>query len=116
MISIKNIHSLTDFRRNASNYVGQVRETKLPLVLTVNGEAAVIVQDAHAFQQVLERLESAEQELKSMKLDALRKDIAVGIEQLETGNYVEHDEDTLSDLFADIKTRGRRRLAENGTL
>ena len=116
MISIKNIHSLTDFRRNASNYVDQIRETKSPFVLTVNGEAAVIVQDAYAFQQILERLESAEQELQLMKLDALRKDIAVGIEQLEAGDYVEHDEDTLSDLFADIKARGRRRLAENGTL
>jgi len=116
MLSLNNIHSLTDFRRNASNYIEQVRETKAPLVLTVNGEAAVIVQDANTFQQLLERLESAEKELHLIKLDVLQKDIAAGIAQLETGDYTEYDEDTLSDLFVDIKARGRQRLAEDAAL
>jgi len=51
-----------------------------------------------------------------IKLDALQKDIAAGIAQLETGDYTEYDEDTLSDLFVDIKARGRRRLAEDAAL
>lgn len=113
MINLENIRSLTDFRRNASNYIDHIRETKAPLVLTVNGEAAVIIQDARSFQQILDRLESAEKELQFMKLDALRKDIAAGIAELETGDYEEYDEDTLPELFNDIKARGRRRLTEH---
>jgi len=116
MINVENIRSLTDFRRNASNYIDQIRETKAPLVLTINGEAAVIVQDARSFQKILDRLESAEKELQSVKLDALRRDVAAGIEQLESGDYEEYNEATLSDLFGDIKARGRRRLAEHGTV
>ena len=56
MINLENIHSLTDFKRNASSYVERIRETKAPIVLTVNGEAAVIVQDALSFQNLLDRL------------------------------------------------------------
>lgn len=112
MINLENIRSLTDFRRNASNYIDQIRETKAPLVLTINGEAAVIVQDARSFQQILNRLESAEKELEAMKLDALQRDVAAGIAELEAGDYEEYDEDSLPDLFEDIKARGRRRLAE----
>lgn len=116
MINLENIRSLTDFRRNASNYIDQIRETKAPLVLTINGEAAVIVQDARSFQQILDRLESAEKELEAMKLDALRRDVAAGIAELESGDYEEYDEDSLSDLFDDIKAEGRRRLAEYKTV
>jgi prevent-host-death family protein len=116
MINLQNIRSLTDFRRNASNYIDQIRETKAPLVLTVNGEAAVIVQDAHSFQQILDRLESVEKELRAMKLDALQKDVTAGIEQLELGNYEEYDEDTLPELFGNIKAKGRQRLAECETV
>jgi len=114
MINLQNIRSLTDFRRNASNYIEQLRETKAPLVLTVNGEAAVVVQDARSFQAILDRLESAERELEAMKLDALRRDIAAGIAELESGDYEEYDEDSLPELFNDIKARGRQRLAERG--
>lgn len=112
MINLENIHSLTDFKRNASNYIEQIRETKTPLVLTVNGEAAVIVQDALAFQQLLDRLNQVEEELRLMKLEALRRDVAVGIEQLENGQYDEYDEETLPTLFEDIKARGRESLAQ----
>lgn len=113
MLNLKNIHSLTDFRRNASNYIDKIRGTQAPLVLTVNGEAAVVIQDAQAFQQLLDRLQDAEEELRLMKLDALRRDIAVGIDQLESEDYMEYDENELSDLFDDIKAKGRSRLSEN---
>ena len=47
-IDLRNIHSLTDFKRNANAYVEQLQATQLPLVLTVNGKAAVVVQEAGA--------------------------------------------------------------------
>ena len=68
MISPKNIHSLTNFKRNTSSYVEKMKESKAPLVLTVNGEAELVVQDAQAYQNLLNRIYRAEEELRSLKL------------------------------------------------
>jgi prevent-host-death family protein len=55
MIDIaKDIHSLTEFKRNTSEFVRQIKETKHPLVLTVNGKAELVVQDAESYQELLE--------------------------------------------------------------
>jgi prevent-host-death family protein len=50
MVALKNIHSLTDFRHNAKKYVEQLQETKSPLVLTVNGKAVLVVEDADSYE------------------------------------------------------------------
>jgi hypothetical protein len=47
-IDLRNIHSLTDFKRNANAYVEQLQATQLPLVLTVNGKAAVVSLFCHS--------------------------------------------------------------------
>lgn len=49
MIELKNIHSLSDFKRNAKEFIERIKSTQSPMVLTVNGKAEVVVQDAHAF-------------------------------------------------------------------
>jgi prevent-host-death family protein len=56
----KDIHSLTDFKRNTSQLVKQMEETGNPLVLTVNGRAKLVVQDAEAYQRLLDLIERAE--------------------------------------------------------
>lgn len=56
----RDIHSLTDFKRHTSDFVRQMKETKAPLVLTVNGKAELVVQDAASYQVMLERLEEIE--------------------------------------------------------
>lgn len=50
----RDIQSLSDFKQNASRLVKQVQETKEPLVLTVNGKPAVVVQDPESFQAMLD--------------------------------------------------------------
>ena len=75
MIDLREIYSLTDFQRNAKQYIERTKETQKPIVLTVNGKAEVVIQDAHAYQQLLERLEYAE------TVAAIRK----GIEEFERG-------------------------------
>jgi prevent-host-death family protein len=112
-ISLENIQTLTDFKRNAKDYVERIKSTKSPLVLTVNGKAEVVVHEAQAFQDMINRLESAESELKALKLETLRREIAIGIEQLENGEYTEYDEESLPAFFEDIKARGRKRLENN---
>jgi prevent-host-death family protein len=60
MLDIREIRSLTDFQRNAKSCLERMRETGKPVILTVNGRAEAVVQDAEAYQQLLERLEQAE--------------------------------------------------------
>jgi prevent-host-death family protein len=50
----KDIHSLTTFRRRSGDFMKQLRKTKRPVVLTVKGRAAAIVQDAEAYQRLLD--------------------------------------------------------------
>lgn len=46
MIKPGNIHSVSEFQRNPRTILGKFTETKSPLVLTVNGKAEYVVQDA----------------------------------------------------------------------
>jgi prevent-host-death family protein len=60
MIDLRDIHSLTDFQRNAKKFMERMRETGNPVVLTVNGKAEFVVQDAQSYQAILERIQQAE--------------------------------------------------------
>ncbi|MGK7898130.1 MAG: type II toxin-antitoxin system Phd/YefM family antitoxin, partial [Xenococcus sp. (in: cyanobacteria)] len=50
----KDIDSLTNFKRNTSQYLQRIKESGNPLILTVNGKAEVVVQDAESYQKLLE--------------------------------------------------------------
>ncbi len=48
------IQSLTTFRRSSSDFIKQLKKSKRPMVLTVKGKAAAVVQDAEAYQRLLD--------------------------------------------------------------
>ena len=48
------IQSLTTFRRRSGEFIKQLKKSKRPVVLTVNGRAAAVVQDAEAYQRLLD--------------------------------------------------------------
>ena len=50
----KDIQSLTTFRRRSGDFMKQLKKSKRPVVLTVKGKAAAIVQDAEAYQRLLD--------------------------------------------------------------
>ena len=50
----QDIHSLTAFRRRSGDFMKQLRKSKRPVVLTVKGRAAAVVQDAAAYQRLQE--------------------------------------------------------------
>jgi prevent-host-death family protein len=50
----KDIQSLTTFRRKSRDFMKQLKKSKRPIVLTVNGKAEAIVQDAAAYQRLLD--------------------------------------------------------------
>lgn len=57
---IRDIQSLSTFKRDASKIIKQIKATKEPVVLTVNGKAEVVIQDAASYQQLVEAKERAE--------------------------------------------------------
>jgi PHD/YefM family antitoxin component YafN of YafNO toxin-antitoxin module len=57
MIDLRNIRPLSDFQRNAKTHIKRLKRTGQPEVLTVNGEAQVVVRDAVSYQKLLDRLD-----------------------------------------------------------
>jgi PHD/YefM family antitoxin component YafN of YafNO toxin-antitoxin module len=60
MIDLRNVRSLSDFQRNTKSHLRRLKQTGKPEVLTVNGQAEIIVQDASSYQELLDALEQAE--------------------------------------------------------
>jgi len=71
----KDIHSLTEFKRNTTELVENLKRTKHPLVLTVNGKAELVVQDAESYQALL----NAAELIKTLK--GIRR----GLDQIKEG-------------------------------
>ena len=62
MIDFSDIHSLTDFLRNSKEHINRLRSSGRAQVLTVNGEAALVIQDARSYQELQELAEQARQD------------------------------------------------------
>jgi PHD/YefM family antitoxin component YafN of YafNO toxin-antitoxin module len=59
MLHVDDIRSLTDFQRGAKAHIARLKKSGRPEVLTVNGKAKVVVQDAVAYQRLLDQVEEA---------------------------------------------------------
>lgn len=70
MLDTRQIHPLTDFLRNHKTHVARLKETRTPEVLTINGRAEVVIQDAKSYQDLLDRLQRME------TIDAIREGLA----------------------------------------
>ena len=75
VIDLAQIHSLSDFQRNTKDHIRKLKRTGRPAVLTVNGQAEVVVQSAEAYQRLLD-----DREL----LESIRG-ISRGLEQAKRG-------------------------------
>jgi len=58
-LKVADILSLTDFHRNSKVHLNRLRLTGRAAVLTVNGKAEAVVQDAAAYERLLDRLNRA---------------------------------------------------------
>lgn len=59
----KDIHSLSAFKRSTTDFIQRMKDTGHPVVLTINGKAELVVQDAGSYQRLLDlvdRLEAIE--------------------------------------------------------
>ena len=50
----KDIQSLTNFRRKSAEFLKEMKKSRRPVVLTVNGKAEAVVQDAESYQRLLD--------------------------------------------------------------
>ena len=50
----EDIQSLTTFRRKSGAFMKQLKKSKRPVILTVKGKAQAVVQDAEAYQRLLD--------------------------------------------------------------
>lgn len=67
MFNLLDIHSLTDFQRNARKFLTRLQESGKPMILTVNGKAAVVMQDAESYQAMLDELTAARASMRRQK-------------------------------------------------
>ena len=66
MISVQDIRSLTEFQRNTKSHLKRLKATGRPAVLTVNGKAELIVQDAAAYEDMIDAICGIQRGLESM--------------------------------------------------
>jgi prevent-host-death family protein len=53
----QDIQPLTDFKRNTPKFLRRLKKTGQPVVLTINGRAELVVQDAASYQRLFELAE-----------------------------------------------------------
>ena len=56
----QDIHSLSEFKRKTSDFLARMKTTGRPQVLTINGKAELVVQDAESYQKLLNLVERVE--------------------------------------------------------
>ena len=71
----KDIQSLTTFRRRSGDFMKQLEKSKRPVILTVKGKAKAVVQDAAAYQRLLDIAARAD----------VREGIRQGLEEARAG-------------------------------
>jgi prevent-host-death family protein len=71
----QDIQPLTTFRNNSVEFMKQLKETKRPIVLTVNGKPEAVLQDPAEYQRLLDLAAIAEAD------EAIRK----GMEDVRAG-------------------------------
>ena len=57
---MRDIQSVSEFKRHTAKFLKQIQETGEPVILTINGKPSVVVQDAKSYQELLELKERIE--------------------------------------------------------
>jgi PHD/YefM family antitoxin component YafN of YafNO toxin-antitoxin module len=87
MISVQDIRSLTDFQRHTKSHIKRLKATGRPAVLTVNGRAELIVQDATAFEDMLNAIRGIQRGLEAMK-EGMGKPFRVALDEIRARHRI----------------------------
>ena len=83
------------------------------LVLTPDLERLVAAEIASGAYETADAVIRDALKLLRANGDRLRRDVEVGLAQLDRGDFTEYDLDRVEKLAQDVKTRGRQRLARS---
>jgi hypothetical protein len=100
MIDPNDIHSLSDFQRNSKGHIRRLRKSGRAAVLTVNGKAAVVVQDAAAYSRLVQFADGYEEYM------AVRE----GIRQMEAGLGIPAEQ-----VFKELRAKYSKKSARRRT-
>ena len=89
MISVQDIRSLTEFQRHTKAHLKRLKATRRPTVLTVNGKAELVVQDAAAFEEMLDAIRGIQRGLESMK-EGTGKPFRVALDEIRARQRIPH--------------------------
>ena len=89
----RDIQTVSEFKQNASKLVKQIQQTKQPIILTVNGKPAVVLQDVATYEAMADKLEY---QLTMKALDEALADFDT------RENWATHDE-----VFAKFRKKNR---------
>ena len=89
---VRDIDSLSNFKRDTSKFVKRMKKSGSPVVLTVNGKAQIVVQDAESYQKMLELLDRAEAiEGIRQGLEDVNQKKTASLEQFDKKMRTKHD-------------------------
>jgi len=74
----QDIRPLSEVRTGIANFIKQVHDTKRPVIITQHGKGVAVLLDAHEYEVMQEKLE-------------LLTDIQISLNQLESGQGIEHE-------------------------
>lgn len=60
MFSMDAIYPVSDFSRKPAEHIKRLKKTGKPEILTVNGKAQLVIQDAKAYEEMVALLDSLE--------------------------------------------------------
>jgi prevent-host-death family protein len=67
MFKMDAIHPVSDFSRKPAEYIKRLKETGQPEILTVNGKAELVIQDAKAYEEMVDLLDTLEKIVQAAK-------------------------------------------------
>lgn len=60
MRATHNIHSLSTFKRDTAKIVRQLKRTRRPIVITINGKPEFVVQDVESYRKLVDAVDCTE--------------------------------------------------------
>ena len=103
MLDVRNVYPLDHFKRQTAEFRERLKATGQPEVLTVDGRAELIVQDAVAYQDLVRELQG----LRQARIEDFREKVRVGVSQAERGDVVDGPK-AMVDVRRHLKQQAKR--------
>lgn len=104
MLDTRRINSLSDFVRNPKAHVALLKETHTPEVLTVNGRAEVVLLDTETYENLMERLQTAD-EIAAVRA-IVREAKRAGLREEVTEAEIERSQAVVKEIMAETERLG----------